>query len=169
MLTRTAVSPIPLSVASSASVLLPRSRMQLCLVPAEPVQPSLTGARAMCADAHKWTESVDLLFASTPTLVCVMATPQALADVVRKAVRMVTHALCGRWTMALPRLHIRTQSCRLRSILYNPVRSPAYGLGRAAGFDSPVDLTASYVFTAAPEVRGSVSNPRAVAPAPAIL
>lgn len=48
------------------------------------------------------------------------------------------------------------------SIFRTHVRSPASGLGQAAGFDSPVGVPVPYLFSAALDVRGRVSNPRAI-------
>ena len=49
------------------------------------------------------------------------------------------------------------------ALLYLPhVWSLAFGLGQATGFDSPVGVPAFYLFAAALDVRGRVSNPRPI-------
>ena len=46
------------------------------------------------------------------------------------------------------------------------VWSLASGLGQATGFDSPVGVPVLYLFTAALDVRGRVSNPRPISLTP---
>ena len=48
------------------------------------------------------------------------------------------------------------------SITRTHVRSLASGLGQATGFDSPVGVPVLYLFAAALDVRGRVSNPCAI-------
>ena len=53
------------------------------------------------------------------------------------------------------------------ALIFQPrVRSLASGLGQATGFDSPARVPTIYLFKAALDVRGRVSNPRPIALTP---